>query len=387
MEMLNADVGELLLKHIRNGTTDQADTDLYVPIENFVSRERARAEIGVLKHYPLVVAHHSELREAGSFLTRNVLGTSLLLVRQEDRSVKAFVNMCRHRGGVVEPEPAGTKRVFMCSYHGWTYDRDGGLRNVPFKDTYGDVDMACNGLISLKVEERHGFVWVDFSGKQGRTVESFLGPDVEAQLAPFNPDDTVIHRHEQFDLDVNWKLVMDGSIDILHPKFLHPTGVGKIVTTHASVYREYGMHGQLFSPRKRMERLAASGEPIDEPWRYFATNLRIYPNINFIAAPDHVEFWTVWPSEDPGKCHVDIRLMIERSRLTPEMAERIDRSWEILAEAAATEDFPMEESIQQNAQGWPTGSFLYGRNEVSCQHLHIQLQQDIDAGFGAALPG
>jgi hypothetical protein len=115
--------------------------------------------------------------------------------------------------------------------------------------------------------------------------------------------------------------------------------------------------------------------------------LRIYPNINFIAAPDHIEFWTVWPTADPGKCEVDIWLMIERSKLTPEMAERIERSWEILEDAATSEDFPMEESIQQNAQGWPTGSFLYGRNEVSCQHLHVQLEQDIDAGLGAALPG
>jgi phenylpropionate dioxygenase-like ring-hydroxylating dioxygenase large terminal subunit len=387
MDTLNAEVGEQLLEHIRNGTTDQADADMYVPIANFVSEERARAEIAVLKHYPLVVAHHSELPEPGAFITRTVLGTSLLLVRQADHSVKAFVNMCRHRGGAVETKASGTKRVFMCSYHGWTYDRDGGLRNVPFKETYGDVDMSCNGLISLKTEQRHGMIWVDFSGNPDRSVETFLGPEVEAQLAPFELERTVIHIDKHFDLDVNWKLVMDGAIDILHPKFLHPTGVGKLVTTHASVYREYGLHGQLFSPRKRMERLAASGEPVEEPWRYFSTNLRIYPNINFIAAPDHVEFWTVWPTPHPGRCGVDIRFMIQQDRLTPEMAERIERSWEILEDAASNEDFPMEETIQVNAQGWPSGSFLYGRNELSCQQLHRQLQADIEAGLGDAGPG
>lgn len=386
MNMLNVGVGEQLLEHIRNGTTDQADSDMYVPIENFISEDRAGAEISVLKHYPLVVAHHTELpQQPGSFITRTVLGTSLLLVRQDDGTVRAFVNMCRHRGGTVETAESGTKRVFMCAYHGWTYDRDGGLRNVPFKETYGDVDMSCNGLISLKTEERHGMVWVDFSGSPDRTVESFLGPEVEEQLFPFDLDTTVIHLDKHFELDVNWKLVMDGAIDIIHPKFLHPTGVGKLVTTHAHVYKEYGVHGQLFSPRKRMERLAASGEPIDEPWRYFATNLRIYPNINLIAAPDHIEFWTVWPTTDAGKSLINIRFLIQADRLTPEMAERIERSWQILEEAAATEDFPMEESIQANAQGWPNGLFLYGRNEISCQHLHRQLQRDIDAGLGDAV--
>ena len=60
------------------------------------------------------------------------------------------------------------------------------------------------------------------------------------------------------------------------------------------------------------------------------------------------------------------------------MEARINKSWEILSKAATTEDFPMEAWIQQNAQAWPGGTFRYGRNEVSAQHLHHQLARDID---------
>lgn len=387
MNDLNAEIGDLLIEHIRNGTTDCAPTELHVPIEHFTSVDRARAELAVMKRFPLVVAHHSEIRDPGEFVTRTILDTPLLVIRQNDGSVGAFLNICRHRGGQVEAASSGSQRVFQCAYHGWTYERDGALRHVPFQESYGELDLGCNGLVSLKTEERHGLIWVDFSGNPDRTVEEYLGPEVEAQLAPFDLEATIVHFDRHFELDVNWKLVMDGAIDVIHPKFLHPNGVGKIVTTHTSVYRDYGRHGQLFSPRKRMERLVTSGEPITDPWRYFSTNLRIYPNINFIAAPDHIEFWTVWPSVgNPGKCSIDIRFLIREEILTDEMAERIERSWEILKAAASAEDFPMEETIQSNAEAWPHGEFLYGRNEVSCQHLHRQLQADIDAGLGDGTP-
>ena len=60
------------------------------------------------------------------------------------------------------------------------------------------------------------------------------------------------------------------------------------------------------------------------------------------------------------------------------MEARINKSWQILSDAATTEDFPMKEAIQRNVNAWPSGSYNYGRNEKSAQHLHRQLFKDID---------
>ena len=120
------EVSSRLIGHIRADTTDLAERDLQVPVSHFVSLERAQAEVALMKRLPLLVAHASELHKAGDFITRTVLGVPLLLARQEDGSVRAWLNACRHRGGRVEQKPSGNKRVFVCQYHGWSYEREGG---------------------------------------------------------------------------------------------------------------------------------------------------------------------------------------------------------------------------------------------------------------------
>lgn len=378
-DTLNEVAAKRLLEHLRNNTTDMAPQPLMVPIENFVSPERATAERALLKRLPIVVGHHSELPAPGTFITRTVLETALLIVRDSSGKVASYLNMCRHRGGMIETSPSGSRRRFMCKYHGWTYERDGGaLVHIPFEDTFGEVDKACFSLIPVQMEERHGLLWADFSNTAERSIADYLGPEADGQVSNFGLDSSVLFLDERIDLSVNWKLVMDGANDILHLKFLHANGVGKLLNTGTSVFHRYGRHGQQFSPRKRMEELAKEGGDVPDVWRYVGSNLRLYPNSMLIAAPDHVEFWTVWPDTDPNRCSISIRFLVRPEILNETMKERITRSWEILREAAVTEDFPMEESIQVNSRSFPSGAFCYGRNEVSIQQFHDQLAEDLD---------
>ncbi|MFD9664064.1 aromatic ring-hydroxylating dioxygenase subunit alpha [Rhodococcus sp. NPDC059968] len=384
MSLLNEDVVERLTEHLRNSTTDLADADLRVPITHYVSEEFAAAERDLLLRTPLIAARSSELPAPGDFITRTILGRSVIIARQRDGSVRVSLNMCRHRGGRVEQAESGNKRVFMCSYHGWAYGSDGGLRNVPYEKAFEPIDKKCNGLTQAHAEERHGFVWVDFSS-QGRSIVDWLGP-ADAQVAAFGLDDAVTFIENQFTLDINWKILMDGAYDILHLKYLHPNTVGKILETGTSVWRNYGPHGQLFSPRMKMTELAKSGEPIENGWKYVGSNLVIYPNSMFIASPDHVEHWVVWPDmTNPARSTVHIRFLVRPGILDERMKGRVTRSWEILRDAALDEDWPMARSIQENAESNPDGTFLYGRGEASCQHLHRRLMADIGGRYANAL--
>lgn len=379
-----AEVSVRLISHLRDDTTDLADQDLHVPIGHFVSPSRAKAEIALLKKLPLLVAHASEIPNMGDFVTREVLGVALLIVRQSDGGVQAYLNMCRHRGGRVETKAAGTKRVFMCQYHGWSYERDSGaLRNVPYESSFDPIERGCNALHRYKTEQRHGLIFVDMSNDGTRSLADYLGTEVDAQIAPWQLERSSIYLDKTFTLDINWKLVMDGAIDILHPRFLHVGGVGELIETNVGVYRRYGRHGQHFGARTKLRKLVKAGAALDGSSRYIGSNLVIYPNAMMIAAPDHIEFWTVWPSvESPSKSITQIRFLVRTEILTPEIEQRLQKSWEILENAATNEDWPMERYIQQNAEAAPDGTFRYGRSEVSCQHLHRQLAADLD-GIGA----
>ncbi|MDB5970140.1 MAG: hypothetical protein JWQ90_2590 [Hydrocarboniphaga sp.] len=380
---VQADVSARLITHLRDDTTDLADQDLHVPIEHFVSPVRAKAEIALMKTLPLLVAHCSEIPNAGDFVTREVLGVALLIVRQSAGGVQAYLNMCRHRGGRVETKPSGSKRVFMCQYHGWSYERDSGaLRNVPYESSFDQIDRGCNGLHRYKTEQRHGLIFVDMSNDRERSLADYLGGEVDAQITPWELEKSSIYLERTFTLDINWKLVMDGAIDILHPRFLHVGGVGELIETNVGVYRRYGRHGQHFGARTKLRKLIKAGVELNGGSKYIGSNLVIYPNAMMIAAPDHIEFWTVWPSiESPSKSITQIRFLVRSEILTPEIEKRLQKSWEILENAATKEDWPMERYIQQNAEAAPDGMFRYGRSEVSCQHLHLQLAADL-AGNG-----
>lgn len=367
-----------LVENLRSETIEQEDEVLRVPARLFVDPQRALDEIELFRRVPVIVGHHSELPEPGSFVTREVLGKPVILVRRDDGTVGGYLNICQHRGGRVEQEASGAKRVFACGYHGWSYNReDGALRNIPFASDFGEVDRACHGLQPVAVEERHGMLWLDLSNDPQRSVSSYLGADVEMQLSQFELELTTLFMEQHFDLPINWKIVMDGALDVLHVKFLHPNGVSKFLVTGRSVFMKRGRHGQNFTPRRRLERAVRDGEEIGDFWKFASGQVRMYPNAMCILAPDHIEFWTVWPTTDPARSTVHIRFLVRRDILDDNIAERITRSWELLRDAAVNEDFPMEETIQQNAAADPDGVFTYGRNETGVRHLHEWLEQDL----------
>ena len=376
------DVVEELIGHIRNRTTELTESELRVPIEHFVSPARAAAEMALMQTLPLVVGHVSEIKNPGDFITRRVLNTGLIIVRRADQSVGAYRNMCRHRGGIVEPAESGNKRAFMCQYHGWSYDaQDGGLKRVLYQDSYGEIDYACSGLHQVRAEARHGLIFVTLRPSNSvPAIAEYLGPDVDRQIAPWNLENALVALDKAFVRPINWKLVMDGAIDPLHPQFLHnrPGGVGARSVTNNSVFRTWGRHGKMFSPRAKLKDLVLSGEQPSASSKYVGSVMLLYPNALFVEAPEHVEFWTVWPTPgNPSECTVKIRFLVRPEVSSPEMTARLNKSWGILEQAALEEDFPMEMKIQENALALGSGVFRYGRNEKPPQHLHRQLQRDL----------
>lgn len=372
-------ISNRLIDHIRAGTTDLAPGDLAVPASDFVCPQRARDELALMRRLPLIVAHVSELPQCGDFITRTVLGSPLLIVRQADGAVRALLNICRHRGGRVEQQASGTKRVFMCQYHGWSYQaQGGGLRHVPYESSFEGIDRQCNGLMAVHCEQRHGLIFVTLEDGGAQDVGRYLGEAVDAQIAPWRLDESTILIDRHFELDVNWKLAMDGAIDIIHPRFLHKGGVGDLIATNVGVFRSYGRHGQHFGARTKLESLVKAGAELSGSSKYIGSNLVIYPNAMMIAAPEHVEFWTVWPSPGhPERCEVRIRFFVRREILDDALASRVHKSWAILEHAATQEDWPMERTIQQNAAACPAQVYRYGRSELACQHLHRQLAADL----------
>lgn len=380
---VDTDIFAELVDHVRNATTDQAPSAISVPTAHFTDSERTAAEITVLKRRPLMVGHISEIPSPGSFVTRTILGIPLLIVRQKDGTAAVFRNNCRHRGGRVEMAESGKRAIFMCQYHGWSYAAEAGtLKAVPFEKTGGQIDRQCNSLMAFKARVRHGIIFALLDDNEVELdLLAYLGSEIDGQLDNWSLHESIIYMEKTIDLDVNWKLVLDGAVDCIHPQFLHtkPGGVGSRTISHTAIFREYGLHGRMFMARARVRKLLEEGGEIESSSRTVGSIYAIYPNMLIIEAPEHIELWTVWPAAgEPGKSTTSIRFMVRPEIITPELEARVQKSWEILREAGMEEDFPMEAFIQENASSLPGGRYRYGANEKSGQHLHRGLFRDID---------
>ena len=149
-KLVSSDACKAMLEHLKNDTTDQ-----FEKVESFEAAEftdpdlAARERDLVFGRVPTIVAHGSEIPKAFDFKTVRMPRNNVIIARQRDGGVKAMVNLCRHRGALLECEASGRRRLFSCPYHRWSYDIDGKLRTVTRDNTFGDLDRGEAGLIEL----------------------------------------------------------------------------------------------------------------------------------------------------------------------------------------------------------------------------------------------
>ena len=149
------------IAHTRANVGDQEPAPFRVPASNYSDPERWQLEIDrIFKRVPLLVAFGSELREPDSYKAMRAAGVPILVTRTRDGEIKAFVNMCSHRGAIVVADGCGTARGFSCPYHGWAYDTGGRLVGITNRSEFGEVETENLGLTPLPAGERAGMVFV-----------------------------------------------------------------------------------------------------------------------------------------------------------------------------------------------------------------------------------
>jgi nitrite reductase/ring-hydroxylating ferredoxin subunit len=177
----------------------------------------------------LFLCHESQIRKPGDFFEAAMGRDNVLVVRQKDRSIKAMINSCRHRGNAVCRAEEGNTKNFMCTYHGWTYDLSGKLIGVPgLKDFYQDsLNLSETGLAEVaQLDIYKGFVFatmdatapplLEYLGTTGR-----LGLDMIAERG----DMEVVPGIQKFVIDCNWKFTVDNLFDWYHPVVTHMSGM------------------------------------------------------------------------------------------------------------------------------------------------------------------
>jgi choline monooxygenase len=163
-----------------------------------------------------LVAHANELSQPGSFVTHDIFEQSVLVVAGRDGVIRAFHNVCQHRGNRLVGARRGATPTFTCGYHAWTYTLDGCLRGAPNVSGIRGFDKSRHGLKAVRVETFASFIFVNLDPDARPIAEMAHG--AEAEIRRFIPDLDRLELIEEVDVPVpaNWKVIQENSIEGYH---------------------------------------------------------------------------------------------------------------------------------------------------------------------------
>ena len=252
------------------------------------------------------VCHVNEAADIGAYVTYDVAGERALVIRGHDGILRAFHNLCRHRGSRIVPDARGVcNKAMVCPYHGWAYNLDGGLRGIANRDTFPPMQAEKWGLKPLEMEIWNGLVFIRFqAGPQPAVAEILARFDDE--ITPYDLANMVPTDSNSMDdlLPVNWKSVRDVDNEGYHVRQAHPglhqlygngyfdepyaNGTSRSVGTFNEAY------GHRWSVRKYREILPeADNLPREQQrqWIYFG----MFPNFVLGLYPDSVIYYQEVP--------------------------------------------------------------------------------------------
>jgi phenylpropionate dioxygenase-like ring-hydroxylating dioxygenase large terminal subunit len=355
-----------VLAYHDSGTTHMEADIMLNPVTHYTDSERLKLEIETLfRKFPIIVGHTSQLKEAGEFLTHDDSGVPMLITRSRNGNIRAFANVCRHRGARIVSEPCGKANTITCPYHGWTYDLDGRLRGIRQPAGFESINKDTHGLVELPAFERFGLLWArPTPSDQIIDIQSWLAP-MEEQLASLDLAGHSIFRERSVHLNMNWRIALEGFLETYHFCSAHKETACSAYLDNQSPFLDKYPHVRNAVPLTKITELK---DKDPDTWDYranFMTQNYLFP-CNFVQVmTDHVYIHTIIPT-GADTCVFKCLMLIPE----PAATEKAKKYWEAnynVVKKVFDEDFEIGEGIQQGFASGANTNFTFGRFEAGLQ--------------------
>ncbi|MEM8497941.1 MAG: SRPBCC family protein [Pseudomonadota bacterium] len=362
------EITERVFEHIDNKTTDLGDEVWKEPVTSYFSKQRFESEVSLLRRLPVPFCPSAMLSENGSYLARKTAGTPLLVVRDDEGQVRAFINACRHRGMPVAKD-SGCARSFVCPYHAWTYGLDGQLRHIPGHDGFPGIEREENGLAEIGAMEKGGLIYVNQSGPiDSSMLENF--PDF------FDADQPFFDQSDYTD-EANWKLINETTMEGYHIKSLHKQSFYPFGLDNTNVVETFGSNSRIIFPFKRIEKLRALA-PEQRCLDGMVTAVySLFPNVAISVLSKHTTM-TVFEPLSPSRTQILIYRIINKPAdgSTIEL-EEAQRDATFVRATGFDEDREAACDIQAGLASKANQHLTFGHFEKAITHFHQNLAKHI----------
>lgn len=365
-----------------------------LPSEYYRSTEiYAREKDRIFCREWLCVGRASDLPNPGGSTVLDVIGESILLVRNGAGNLRGFYNVCRHRGAQLcgtslpgRPARSGVVagKQIRCPYHSWTYSLEGKLLAAPYLESSADFDPAKFSLYPVGVEAWGGFVFVHLTPSSATSLAEQLGP-IPARIDRY-PLERLTNAHTiNYDVAANWKIIAENYNECYHCGGVHPelcdivpafrrNGGGNLQWERGIPHRE-GAYTFTFSGTTVRAPFPELNE--DERLRHFGE--AVYPNLFVSLCCDHVAAFILWP-KGPERTLVDCHFLfmpeeIGRPGFDPSDAVTF---WDI----TNRQDWAICESVQRGIAARPHAHGYYAPME----DLSLDIRRYVGDRLGSRSP-
>jgi len=248
----------------------------------------------------ICVGREDEVSKRGDFLCHEIAGVEVLLVRQSDNGIKAFVNACAHRFACLVADASGSAKRFTCPYHAWTYDISGELVRAPHMEMKDGFEPGQHSLRALQVECWEGFIYVTLAAQPLTRPGEVLAPLSDKVVGRYGMACYQTVLRETMDWDANWKNLIENFIESYHVPVAH----GKTFAQHKKAPEDYvcGEDNDHYCYH-RAAQAATSGlgaahpgnDRLQDEWRRMMIDFCVFPNHLVTLMPDYLWYISVQP--------------------------------------------------------------------------------------------
>jgi len=367
-----------LMDLVDRNTTALAEKVMSIDVKDYTAPEQFdREKLTLFRNYPQFVGPSCVVPSPGDYFAFDDTGVPVLIVRTEDGSLNAFVNICSHRGAPLNECDHGTAkkgRMFSCPYHGWSYDLEGQLIGVPFgAEGFDSIDRDSLGLRKLDVQEKYGMIFVMPNPELTFDIDETLA-GLQDRLSGFGFEQHYYLGAKQVFTDFSWKLNMDTFHEYYHFEFLHPESIAQMAYSNVATYKQYGRNHSMGSPALSITELKSQVEEEWAPRDHCSFVNYIFPNTVIFVVNDHFQTWRVYPIA-PDRSVVYHSMFLPERPQTEESQKSYEDYFQMINDVAVAEDYSLVDKIHRGLQAGLDRNVLIGRNEPGVQNMHRQIHE------------
>jgi phenylpropionate dioxygenase-like ring-hydroxylating dioxygenase large terminal subunit len=321
-----------------------------------------------------------QLPGPGAYKAQDLLGIPVLLVRDGEGGLNAFLNVCRHRGAPIATG-CGQAARFSCPYHSWTYDQAGQLVGITSEDTFGAIDRSLHALTRLPCVERAGLIFVGLTPGMPFDIDGYLA-GVDRHIAASEPE-RLYHGGDRVIEAPNWKIVMEGHLESYHFASLHRNSIGPTTFTNCGIIDRFGPHILITVAHKHIVELFDRPEADWHPLRdgMMTAQYVLFPGASITLLPNGMMAQMVRPAGQVARS-TNTMVMGFYEPAEDEAAQAGQSAFlDFIQSVLSDEDYAIGFDIQRGLTSGAQAEVTLGRNEAGVIYFH-ETMRDILAEQG-----